>query len=78
MEQQKAIWECRSKKMVGSKFKALVVAPGVARMESQAPDVDGVTFVKDALAEDVGSFIDVKIVRRKGFDFVGERVVRGK
>jgi ribosomal protein S12 methylthiotransferase len=78
MEQQKAIWECRSKKMVGSKFKALVVAPGGARMESQAPDVDGVTFVKDALAEDVGSFIDVKIVRRKGFDFVGERVVRGK
>lgn len=78
MEQQKAIWECRSKKLVGSKFKALVVAPGVARMESQAPDVDGVTFVKDALAEDVGSFIDVKIVRRKGFDFVGERVVHGK
>jgi ribosomal protein S12 methylthiotransferase len=78
MEQQKAIWECRSKKMVGSEFKALVVAPGVARMESQAPDVDGVTFVKDALAEDVGSFIDVKIVRRKGFDFMGERVVRGK
>lgn len=78
MEQQKAIWECRSKKMVGSKFKALVVALGIARMESQAPDVDGVTFVKDAHAEDVGSFIDVKIVRRKGFDFVGERVVRGK
>ena len=78
MEQQKAIWECRSKKMIGSKFKALVVAPGVARMESQAPDVDGVTLVKDALAEDIGSFIDVKIVKRKGFDFIGEKAVRGK
>ena len=64
--------------MIGSKFKALVVAPGVARMESQAPDVDGVTLVKDALAEDIGSFIDVKIVKRKGFDFIGEKAVRGK
>jgi hypothetical protein len=56
--------------MLGKEFRALVVAPGVARMESQAPDVDGVTFVDETLA--VGAFVTVRLKRVRGFDFVGE------
>ena len=42
----KEIWRARSKRLVGKTFSALVVAPGVARLESQAPDVDGVTYIE--------------------------------
>ena len=48
------------------------VAPGVARLESQAPDVDGVTYL--AGEADVGEFVNVRIARVKGFDFIGEIV----
>ena len=55
---------------------ALVVAPGVARMESQAPDVDGVTYLVSSLksrvsSPPVGSFINVRLTRVCGFDFEG-------
>jgi ribosomal protein S12 methylthiotransferase len=70
MEQAAAIWKVKAKRMLGKEFRALVVAPGVARMESQAPDVDGVTFVDETLA--VGAFVTVRLKRVRGFDFVGE------
>ena len=50
------------------KFVALVVAPGVARMESQAPDVDGVVYVD---CDEVGEFVKVRLEKVKGFDFIG-------
>ena len=60
-------------------FRALVVAPGVARMASQAPDVDGVTYiVGNGERGTVGEFVDVKILRAKGFDFEAEIVGGGK
>ena len=71
MEQQKVIWRLKAKRMLGKTFTALLVAPGVARMESQAPDVDGVTYVD---CDAVGEFIKVKLVKLRGFDFVGELV----
>ena len=44
-------------------------------MESQAPDVDGVTYLAcEGAAPEVGEFVDVKVVKVKGFDFVGEVV----
>ena len=52
---------------MGKKFRALVVAPGVARLESQAPDVDGVVHLRHPAA--VGEFIDVTISKVRGFDF---------
>ena len=73
MDMAKALWGVKAKRMVGQTFRALVVAPGVARMESQAPDVDGVTFIEEGSAE-VGSFVNVKLVRRRGFDFVARIV----
>ena len=68
MEQAKAIWKVRSKRLVGKTFRALVIAPGVARMESQAPDVDGVVHVE---SDAVGEFVDVRLTGVRGFDFKG-------
>ena len=73
MDMAKALWGVKAKRMVGQTFRALVVAPGVARMESQAPDVDGVTFIEEGSVE-VGSFVNVKLFRRRGFDFVARIV----
>ena len=67
MEQQKRIWDLKAKRMLGQEFVALVVAPGVARMESQAPDVDGVVYVD---CDAVGEFVKVRLVKVKGFDFL--------
>ena len=68
MEQQERIWKLKAKRMIVQEFVALVVAPGVARMESQAPDVDGVVYVD---CDEVGEFIKVRLVKVKGFDFIG-------
>ena len=76
MEQQERIWKLKAKRMIGQEFVALVVAPGVARMESQAPDVDGVTYLVSSLksripSPPVGSFVNVRLTRVCGFDFEG-------
>lgn len=81
MAQQAKIWKLKAEAMEGKTFRALVVAPGVARMASQAPDVDGVTFIAQGGSHrkaKVGDFVDVKILRSKGFDFEGEFVGRGR
>ena len=69
MAQQKRIWALKAKRLLGRTFRALVVAPGVARLASQAPDVDGVTFVNSAK---VGEFVNVRLTKVRGFDFEGE------
>jgi len=76
MEQQARIWKLKARRLVGETFKALVVAPGVVRMASQAPDVDGVVRVRSAKGQgrraDVGEFVNVRLTKVKGFDFEGE------
>ena len=77
MEQQAAIWRLKARRMLGATCRALVVAPGVARMASQAPDVDGVTYLLEAgraRPAEVGSFVDVRLTKVRGFDFEGEVV----
>ena len=74
MAQQERIWKLKAKRMLGQTFVALVVAPGVARMASQAPDVDGVTYVD---CDEVGEFVNVRLEKVRGFDFLGV-VVREK
>ena len=79
MEQQERIWKLKAKRMIGQDFVALVVAPGVARMESQAPDVDGVVYLRDqgsGIRDQglVGEFVKVRLVKVKGFDFIGVMV----
>ena len=67
MTLQKRIWSAKARKSVGQTFRALVVAPGVARLASQAPDVDGAVHLRRAA--EVGTFIDVTIGKVRGFDF---------
>lgn len=72
MDDAARLWKVRAARLVGQTFAALVVAPGVARMASQAPDVDGVTYLLDspkARKVAVGDFIRVKLVKVCGFDF---------
>ena len=78
MDQQERIWKLKAKRMIGQEFVALVVAPGVARMESQAPDVDGVVYLRERGTGNgeqgwdlVGEFVKVRLVKVKGFDFMG-------
>ncbi len=73
MSAQKAIWGRKAKAMVGHVMSALVVAPRVARLESQAPDVDGVVRLdRDGR---VGEFASVRIVGVNGYDLAGELVI---
>ena len=61
--------------MLGGEYEALVVAPGVARMHSQAPDVDGVVYLLDspkARRLEAGDFCRVRLERVDGFDFEGD------
>ena len=71
MAQQTKIWKLKARRMLGQTFVALVVAPGVARMESQAPDVDGVTYVD---CDEVGEFVKVRLAKARSFDFIAEVV----
>lgn len=78
MAQQAKIWKLKAKRMLGQTYRALLVSPGVARMESQAPDVDGVVYVRKAWGRGsreslaaVGDFVDVKLTKVRGFDFEG-------
>ena len=67
MALQKRIWSAKARAYVGKTFRALVVAPGVVRLASQAPDVDGVVHLRRAA--EVGAFVDVTIGKVRGFDF---------
>ena len=68
MSAQRKVWAEKAKGYVGKTFRALVVAPGVARLESQAPDVDGVVRFKGKA--EIGAFADMRIERGDGFDFI--------
>ena len=75
MSDQAKLWKVKAKRLVGGVYDALCVAPGVVRMASQAPDVDGVTYLLDspkARKVQVGDFLRVKLVKVCGFDFEGE------
>ena len=74
MRLAKSIWREKAKALVGGWSRALVVAPGVARLPSQAPDVDGVTYFE--MPEDlaVGDFVPLRITGVRGFDFEGSAI----
>jgi len=75
MKDAEALWKARAARMVGEAHEALVVAQGVARMRSQAPDVDGVVYLLDTpkgRRARVGDFVTVRLERVCGFDFEGE------
>jgi ribosomal protein S12 methylthiotransferase len=55
---------------VGRKIRVLVEAPGVARSEADAPDVDARVFVPENLA--VGQFAQVTVTAARDYDLVAE------
>ena len=63
-------WRSKARRMTGREFPALVVAPGVARLESQAPNVDGVVFLENSAAKP-GDVIRALLTGRRGYDFKG-------
>jgi len=75
MEAQSAISLSKNKSLVGKTFKVLVdeVDDGVAiaRLYSQAPEIDGVVFIEEEGIEK-GTFIKVKITDAFDYDLKGE------
>jgi ribosomal protein S12 methylthiotransferase len=65
---QNKIWDKKVESYFDREFCALVVAPGIARLPSQAPDVDGVVYVNMDLP--VGEFADITIQGADGYDFI--------
>lgn len=75
MAEAARLWKVRARRLVGQTFDALCVAPGVVRMASQAPDVDGVVYLLDspkARKVRTGDFLKVRLERACGFDFEGD------
>jgi ribosomal protein S12 methylthiotransferase len=60
----------QSAAMVGRKIRVLVEAPGLARSEADAPDVDARVFVPESLP--VGAFAHVTVIAAKEYDLVAE------
>jgi ribosomal protein S12 methylthiotransferase len=56
--------------MTGKKIRVLVEAPGVARSEADAPEVDARVYVPEGLA--VGSFAEVTVVGANEYDLVAK------
>lgn len=71
MAVQKKIWQAQARKLKGKVFRGLAVADGVVRLESQAPDVDGVTLVPEGSVKP-GEWVEVRIVRARGYDLEAE------
>jgi ribosomal protein S12 methylthiotransferase len=81
MKLQKQISRERWKAWVGRECDALVEGPSddhayvyAARLESQAPEVDGVVYLTDAGAARPGQMARVRITRAGDYDLVGEVV----
>jgi ribosomal protein S12 methylthiotransferase len=55
---------------VGRRIRVLVEAPGLARSEADAPDVDARVFVPEHLP--IGEFADVTVIAAKEYDLVAE------
>ncbi|TFE70654.1 30S ribosomal protein S12 methylthiotransferase RimO [Methylacidiphilum caldifontis] len=70
MELQKQIVEEKNKGLVGRSLKVLVDAPGLARTEWDAPDIDCLVHVPYSLP--AGHFAEVKIIGFKEYDLIAQ------
>lgn len=79
MSDAEEMWKNRSALLVGNVYEGLVVAPGIARLQSQAPDVDGVTYIVEPKNSkkspcEVATFVKLRVTGVNGFDLEAERV----
>lgn len=70
MRRLEQLAEVRNQNQVGRRLKVLVDAPGQARGEMDAPEVDGTIFVPAELP--VGQFAEVTVRDWRGYDLVAE------
>lgn len=68
MSLQREIAATISEEATGKTIRVLVEAPGVARSQADAPDIDGRVYVSEDLA--VGEFADVVITGAQGYDLL--------
>ena len=68
---QASISENRRLALVGEQLEVLVESPGVARSYREAPEIDGLVWVSNALA--VGEFAKVEVVGTAGLDLETQR-----
>jgi ribosomal protein S12 methylthiotransferase len=77
---QQEVAFARAAAMKGKKIEVLIDRPAgreledgfVARSQSQAPDIDSVTFVKSSTPLHPGQLIDVKVTDYQGYDLIAE------
>ena len=69
-ELQDAITARRRDDLIGTTQTVLVDEPGVGRSHREAPEIDGIVQIPDALVP--GSFVDVRVVDALGPDLVAE------
>jgi ribosomal protein S12 methylthiotransferase len=83
MEQQAGIAARKNRSLIGKEFTILVEGPSresdlllQGRLESQAPEIDGVCLINDSEAGDVqrGEFRTIRITRALGHDLLGKIV----
>ena len=80
MEQQAKIAARKNRELVGKEFRILVEGPSTesdlllqGRLESQAPEIDGVCLINDSKVEGIGigDFRTIKITKAIGHDLLG-------
>jgi ribosomal protein S12 methylthiotransferase len=83
MEQQEAIADRKNRRLLGKEFTILVEGPSQeselllqGRLESQAPEIDGVCLINDSEAGEIqsGEFRTIRITRVLGHDLLGKIV----
>ncbi len=70
MRKLEQLAESHNREQVGRRLRVLVDAPGQARAQMDAPEVDGTVFVPDSLP--VGEFAEVTVRDWRGYDLVAE------
>ena len=80
MEQQAEIASRKNKELIGKEFRILIDGPSAesdlllqGRLESQAPEIDGVCLINDSDVEDIksGDFRIIRITKAMGHDLLG-------
>jgi ribosomal protein S12 methylthiotransferase len=80
MEQQAKITARKNRELVGKEFRILVEGPSAesnlllqGRLESQAPEIDGLCLINDSEIEDVksGDFRTIRITKAMEHDLLG-------
>jgi ribosomal protein S12 methylthiotransferase len=70
MSRLETLAEARNQRQLGRRMRVLVDAPGQARAEMDAPEVDGTVYVPAELP--VGQFAEVTVAEWRGYDLVAQ------